>query len=165
MKEETDLDDVILAWGAIVPDLPPATRSAVQNAQPVRCEGDVLVFGVAPELLGAARERFKREADNVRDALAAKLGQRFKFNLIPEPSFSMRMDAEQAPAGGVSPPAASDAMEEVSPAAASDAVEEEEEHDFDPDAESVPAPAEPPPVSRLRNELGATVVEELPRES
>jgi hypothetical protein len=150
---EADLDDVILAWGAIVPDLAPATRSAVQHAQPVRYDGDVLVFGVPPELLGAARERFKREADTVREALAAKLGQRFKFKLVADPQFSLRSapelhpeadevdleaerDAERAAAAGESPAAASDAME-----------------------------AEPASVSRLRDELGATVVEELPREA
>ena len=88
-RKEVDLDDVIIAWGAIVPELAPATRSAVQNAQPVRFDGDVLVFGVAPELLAAARERFKREADNVRDALAERLGRRFKFKLEPAPELSM----------------------------------------------------------------------------
>ncbi len=81
---------MILAWGAIVPELPPATRSAVQNAQPIRFDDDVLVFGVAPELLGAARERFKREADNVRDALRRALGRRFKFKLEPAPELSLR---------------------------------------------------------------------------
>jgi DNA polymerase III subunit gamma/tau len=146
--EEVDLDDVILAWAAIVPDLTPATRSAVQNAQPVRCDGDVLVFGVAPELLGAARERFKREADTVREALAAKLGQRFKFNLVADASLSLQASAaERATAGQVSRPAASEAMEEERAAAAA------------------PPPDESFPVSRLRDELGATVVEELPREA
>ena len=139
-----DLDDVIIAWGAIVPELAPATRSAVQNAQPVRFDGDVLVFGVAPELLAAARERFKREADNVRDALAERLGRRFKFKLEPAPELSMsgsgnasngdydagperattsngEGDAERAPAPDVSSGAASDAME------ASDADDEDME--------------------------------------
>jgi DNA polymerase III subunit gamma/tau len=155
-----DLDDVIVAWGAIVPDLAPATRSAVQSAQPVSVDGDVLVFGVPPELLGAARERFKREADNVRDALAGKLGKRFKFNLVADERFSLSgasagaenpPDAEQASAGGVPPPAASDAMEQ--------------EEDVRPE-ELVDAPADldAAPVNRLRAELGATVVEELPRD-
>ncbi|MCJ7670938.1 MAG: hypothetical protein MUP67_02675, partial [Acidimicrobiia bacterium] len=72
-----DLDDVILAWGAIVPELSPATRSAVQHAQPLRFDDDVLVFGVAPQMLGAARERFRSQAEIVREALAARLGRRF----------------------------------------------------------------------------------------
>jgi hypothetical protein len=32
------------------------------------------------------------------------------------------------------------------------------------EATEIPPESEPPPVSRLRTELGATVVEELPRE-
>jgi DNA polymerase-3 subunit gamma/tau len=170
--EEVDLDDVIVAWGAIVPDLSPATRSAVQNAQPVRFDGDVLVFGVAPELLGAARERFKREADTVRDALAGRLGRRFKFNLVPAPELSLSSsatpdpdrstggtapdgDADRAPAPGVSYGAASEAGE----------TDDDEEAGFAPE-ELVDAPPDldAAPVSRLRSELGATVVEELPRD-
>jgi hypothetical protein len=51
------------------------------------------------------------------------------------------------------------------PDGASDATQEEEQDlQIDPDAPNVPPPAEPAPVSRLRDELGATVVEELPRE-
>ncbi len=148
----------------------------MQNAQPVRFDGDVLVFGVAPELLAAARERFKREADNVRDALAERLGRRFKFKLEPAPELSMsgsgnasngdndaahepattsngEGDAERAPAPDVSSGAASDAME------ASDAVYEDMEGSV-----AVPADADPAPMTRLRDELGATVVEEVPRD-
>jgi DNA polymerase-3 subunit gamma/tau len=156
-----ELDDVILAWGEIVPGLAPATRSAVQHAQPVSVDGDVLVFGVPPEMLGAARERFKQKADNVRDALADKLGQRFKFSVRAEPGFSMsgstRPDAPSSPATPAAPPAAGDTL------GMDDEVVRDE--DIDPEAEHVPPPEEPPPVSRLRDELGATVVEELPREA
>jgi hypothetical protein len=140
-----DLDDVILAWAAIVPELTPATRSAVQNAQPVRYDGDVLVFGVAPELLGAARERFKREADTVRDALAAKLGQRFKFTLVADPTFSLRDRPTEPPD-----------EDEVDLGAA---------HDAEQAVAAPPPPEESASVNRLREELGATVVEELPREA
>jgi DNA polymerase-3 subunit gamma/tau len=147
---EMDLDDVILAWAAIVPELTPATRSAVQNAQPVRCDGDLLVFGVAPELLGAARERFKREADTVREALAAKLGQRFKFNLIAEPSLSISMASLAA--GGDTPPAGARSAAGAREDSAS------------PEPVALPTD-ESPSMSRLREELGATVVEELPREA
>jgi DNA polymerase-3 subunit gamma/tau len=145
--EAVELDDVILAWGAIVPDLAPATRSAVQQAQPVSYDGDVLVFGVAPELLGAARERFKREADTVRDALAAKLGQRFKFQLVADPQFSTSMASFAA--GGDAPDA--DAL------SAADAPIDLD--DYAPPDEPPPPPEEPSSVSRLRDELGATVVE------
>jgi DNA polymerase-3 subunit gamma/tau len=176
-----DLDDVIIAWGAIVPELPPATRSAVQNAQPVRFDGDVLVFGVAPELLAAARDRFKREADNVRDALAERLGRRFKFKLEParELSMSGRNDAERAPntpgvangdndagRGRANTNGDNDAQRapapDVSTGAASDAMEDDEE-DMEGGV-AVPADVDPVPMTRLRDELGATVVEEVPRD-
>jgi hypothetical protein len=107
----------------------------------------VLVFGVAPELLGAARERFKREADTVRDALAAKLGQRFKFQLVADPRFSLRGSAAPEPAGDDDVPAPEDII------------------DVTEEPEPPPPPGEPASVSRLRDELGATVVEELPREA
>jgi hypothetical protein len=174
-----DLDDVIIAWGAIVPELSPATRGAVQNAQPVRFDGDVLVFGVAPELLAAARDRFKREADNVRDALAERLGRRFKFKLEPAPELSMSasantvngdaMESERAPAGGSdSSTTTGDNDAERAPApdvssgAASDAMEADDE-DMEGSV-AVPADADPAPMTRLRDELGATVVEEVPRD-
>jgi DNA polymerase-3 subunit gamma/tau len=155
--EQVDLDDVIVAWGAIVSDLSPATRSAVQNAQPVSFDGDVLVFGVPPEMLGAARERFKREADTVREALAGRLGKRFKFNLVADEQVSLSGSSGAPAAGGPAPaPAPDDGT-----APPGDLVEEdvrpEELVDAPPDVDAAP-------VSRLRAELGATVVEELPRE-
>jgi DNA polymerase-3 subunit gamma/tau len=154
-----DLDDVILAWGAIVPTLPPATRGAVSNAQPVSLDGDVLSFGVAPELLAAARERFKREADNVRDALVAKLDRRFKFTLVAAPQLSMRGDGPGA--GGASRAPDVPGPDELAPE-----MDEGDLHDLhDPALDDAPAPEEPAPVSRLRDELGATVVEELPRDA
>ncbi len=163
--EMPDLDDVIIAWGAIVPDLSPATRSAVQNAQPVRFDGDVLVFGVAPELLGAARERFKREADTVREALAERLGRRFKFNLEPAAQFSLSGGGSAgggtssgASAGGPSGAAAPQVTDEPPPP------DPEPEHYGPDDLVDAPSDVDAAPVSRLRAELGATVVEELPRD-
>jgi DNA polymerase-3 subunit gamma/tau len=156
--EETkpvDLDDVIVAWGAIVPDLSPATRSAVQNAQPLRFDGEVLVFGVPPEMIGAARERFKREADTVRDALADRLGHRFKFNLEPDAQFSMSGTSAGPPSGGTDPDNDAEAASEA--VGAGEQYAPEDLVDAPPDVDAAP-------VSRLRAELGATVVEELPRD-
>ena len=136
-----DLDDVVLAWGAIVPGLPVATRSAVQNAQPVSVEGDVVVFGVAPALLDAARPRFKREADTIRTALGARLGRTLKFNLVAAPEVAL--DAEQ----GVS----AEGPDEPSPVGSDD-----------------PSPGGSggsTTVSLLQEQLGATVVEEHPRDA
>jgi len=166
--DSIDLDDVILAWGAIVPELSPATRSAVQHAQPLRIDADVLVFGVAPQMLGAARERFKSQADVVRDALVARVGCRFKFKLEAAPEFAVDMPDADAAADGnadadVEPDDAPrlEAREERAPDLPPDLLPDV----VDPEeATEIPPESEPPPVSRLRTELGATVVEELPRE-
>jgi DNA polymerase-3 subunit gamma/tau len=148
-----DVDDVILAWSAILPGLPVATRSAVQAAQPLRVDDDVLVFGVPPTMLEAAKPRFKKEADTIRTALAERLGRSLKFTLEPAEQFSLGgapRAAERAPSG--------DAPEPEGP-------EPEPEHDIDlTDAVDVAPSADPAGVGLLRDQLGATVVEELPRE-
>jgi hypothetical protein len=152
-----DLDDVIVAWGAIVPEFMPATRSAVQHAQPLRFDGDVLVFGVPPQLLGAARERFRREAETVREALAARLGRRFKFNLEAAPEFIVDGSSESG-AG------TQDAARETGGSSLTEAASELPPESVDPDdTTEIPPEDDPPPVNRLRDELGATVVEEVPR--
>jgi DNA polymerase-3 subunit gamma/tau len=148
-----DVDDVILAWSAILPGLPVATRSAVQAAQPLRVDDDVLVFGVPPTMLEAAKPRFKKEADTIRTALAERLGRSLKFTLEPAEQFSLGgapRVTERAPSG--------DAPEPEGP-------EPEPEHDIDlTDAVDVAPSADPAGVGLLRDQLGATVVEELPRE-
>ncbi len=78
-----DIDDVIVAWAAILPGLPVATRSAVQEAQPVSVDGDVITFGIPPQIIQAAEPRFKREADTIREALSARLGRRMRFVVKP----------------------------------------------------------------------------------
>jgi hypothetical protein len=148
-----DVDDVILAWSAILPGLPVATRSAVQAAQPLRVDDDVLVFGVPPTMLEAAKPRFKKEADTIRTALAERLGRSLKFTLEPAEQFSLGgapRAAESAPAG--------DAPEPEGPVP-------EPEHDIDlTDAVDIAPSEDPAGVGLLRDQLGATVVEELPRE-
>ena len=135
-----ELRAVIDAWSEIVPDLPPATRGVIGGAVPVRIDGDVLIFGVAPELLGAAKSRFKSSADKVRDALAVKVKFNFKLNLeaashlsVAEPRGGQRVD-----------------------------LEDEESIDL---SETVVASEEDQsgPVHRLERELGGSVVEELSR--
>ncbi|HEX6312379.1 MAG TPA: DNA polymerase III subunit gamma/tau, partial [Acidimicrobiia bacterium] len=103
-----DLDDVIVAWAAILPELPVATRSAVKEAQPIEVGGDVITFGVPPNLFEAARPRFKREADTIREALSQRLGRRTRFALVEDRGFT-----STAPAAGSGPAAASggDAVE------------------------------------------------------
>ena len=146
-KEEAaptvDVDDVILAWATVLPALPVATRSAVQEAQPLSVEGDVVTFGVSPRLIEAARPRFRREADTIRDALSEQVGTSLRFNLVAHEGFSGERTASAQPA----PPVA-----------------EPEEHDdivIEPDESTAPPGVESgSPTNMLTESLGATVVEE-----
>jgi DNA polymerase-3 subunit gamma/tau len=143
-----DVDDVILAWAAVLPELPVATRSAVQEAQPLSVEGDVVTFGVSPRLIEAAKPRFRREADTIRNALSQRVGQSLRFNLIAHEGFSSERSSTPSPsAAPVNEP--DDAIDPESP----------EMDPADPGVESSTNPA-----NFLTESLGATVVEERPHD-
>jgi hypothetical protein len=134
-----ELDDVILAWADILPSLPVATRSAVKEAQPLSVKEDVITFGVSPRLIEAAKPRFKREADTIRSALSERLGRKLRFSLVAQ-------EFGDAPVEQAPPPTESD--------------------DLDP-GELVDAPPDDVAVASfglLTESLGASVVEERPRE-
>jgi DNA polymerase III subunit gamma/tau len=138
-----DVDDVILAWATVLPELSVATRSAVQEAQPLSVDGDVVTFGVSPRLIEAARPRFRREANTIRDALSRHVGTSLRFNLVPHEGFS----GEPAASAPAEPP---DAVPDES----DDAVVEPDEGATPPGVESAS------PANMLTESLGATVVEE-----
>jgi DNA polymerase-3 subunit gamma/tau len=143
-----ELDDVIVAWAELLPGFSPATRAAVQSAHPARVDGDVVTFGVDPVLLEAARPRFKKEADTIRAALAARLGRSVKFNLVASEAFGAVGDADRRPA-------AARAETEAAPA------------EVEPEPEDLADASDAPPrrpEERLTEALGATVVEEVPRD-
>jgi DNA polymerase-3 subunit gamma/tau len=142
---EADIDDVIVAWAEILPDLPPATRAAVREAQPLSVAGGVITFGVPKAHYDVALPRFKKEADNIRAALSQKLGRRMMFKPVAHDGF----DADPVKA-------AEPRQDEIS--------DDDEMLDI---AEMVDAPAEAPPVdsvSLITQSFGATVVEEVPRD-
>ena len=132
----------------MLPGFSPATRAAVQSAHPARVDDDVVTFGVDPTLLEAARPRFKKEADTIRAALAARLGRSVKFNLVASEEFSAVGDATRRPP-------VEQAQTEAPPAQA-----EPEPEDL---ADASDAPPRRPE-ERLTEALGATVVEEVPRD-
>jgi DNA polymerase-3 subunit gamma/tau len=138
-----DVDDVILAWATVLPELPVATRSAVQEAQPLSVEGDVVTFGVSPRLIEAARPRFRREANTIRDALSQHVGTSLRFNLVAHEGFSGER--------GASAPAATP---DVEPEESDDIVLGPDEGATPPGVESAS------PANMLTESLGATVVEE-----
>jgi DNA polymerase-3 subunit gamma/tau len=133
-----DLDDVIVAWGAILPRFSPATKAAAQEAQPIALDGNVVTFGIPKNLLTAAKPRFQREADNIRSALTEQLGSVLKFSLVPLDGFG------ELPAA---PPAADDDVVDLTELT---------------DAEPSNAPLDS--VGLLAQRFDATVVEELPRD-
>jgi DNA polymerase III subunit gamma/tau len=140
-----DLDDVILAWADLLSALPPASRHAVQEAQPISIDGDIIVFGVSPRLIETARPRFRREADTIRDALSGRLGHSVRFHLVGHEGFSGTepATAASAPAVPAPPPSRSAANEVVSSSGSTGATS---------------------PAGLIAERLGASVVEERTRE-
>jgi DNA polymerase III subunit gamma/tau len=143
---EVDIDDVIVAWAEILPDLPPATRAAVREAQPLAVDKGVITFGVPTAQYDVAIPRFKKEADNIRAALSSKLGRHMMFKPVKHDGFDADPD-------------------KTSDASAADISDDEEMLDI---AESVDALGDQAPavdsVSLINQSFGATVVEEVPRE-
>jgi DNA polymerase-3 subunit gamma/tau len=137
---ECTLDDVVVAWPEVLALLKAPLRAAIQDAQPIAIEDGVVVFGVPRRRKDAIIERFRKEADTIKDAFAAKLGT--------PPRFKLRERDLDAP----------DAFR---PPEAPEPVEEER---VDP-RDLVDADDAPPPdsVARLVSDLGAEVVEERKR--
>ncbi len=141
---DIEIDDVILVWSEIQSGLPPATKAAVRQAQPVALDGDVITFGVPTEHYEIARPRFKKEADNIRDALSAKLGRRLMFKVVPHDGF----DTDPAPSSA--------RLDEEPPG--------DEEIDLADLVDEGSEVAAVDSVSLIKQSLGATVVEEVPRD-
>jgi DNA polymerase-3 subunit gamma/tau len=142
---EVDIDDVIVAWAQILPELPPATRAAVREAQPLAVDDGVITFGVPKAHYDTALPRFRKEAENIRAALSEKLGRRMMFKTVAHDGFDA--DPVKAPEAPDEEPPDDDEVLDIS-----DMVDEGTE-----------APAVDS-VSLITQSLGATVVEEVPRD-
>jgi len=142
---DVDIDDVKVAWADILPELPPATRAAVREAQPLSVADGVITFGVPTAHYETALPRFKKEADNIRAALSTKLGRRMMFKPVAHDGFA------------ADTPVASSAPDEEPP----DDDEMLDITDLVDDATAAPAVDS---VSLITQSLGATVVEEVPRD-
>jgi DNA polymerase-3 subunit gamma/tau len=139
------LDDVIEAWPDVLGALKAPVRAAIQDAQPLALENGVVVFGAPKVRLSMINDRFRKEADTIKDAFAARLGS--------APKFSVRVHDFAAP----------DALAPLAASGAPTPDPEPEEHvDL---AELVDAPDAPPSdaAARLIADFGAEVVEERPR--
>jgi hypothetical protein len=145
---EVDIDDVILAWADVLPELPPATRAAVREAQPIAVEQGVITFGVPRAHYDVAVPRFKKEADNIRAALSGRLGREMRFKPVPHDGFDASPGSDH----------------DVSAAAIDEEPPPEDEIDL---AELVDQDGGVPAVDSvtlITQSLGATVVEEVPRD-
>jgi len=155
-----ELDDVIVAWAEILPELPMATRTAVQTAQPLRLEGAVIVFGVPPDLIEAAKPRFHRAADSIREAFSRRLGRTMKFKITPADDFTA---INATVPGGRSITTASRPRQEEPPIG--EPPPDDDEHiDLTETVDADPVDAAVSSVGLLEQQLGATVVEEKPRD-
>jgi DNA polymerase-3 subunit gamma/tau len=145
------LDDVIETWPAALTSLKAPLRAAIQDAQPIDVEGGAVVFGVPRKRYEAINERFRKEADAIKQAFASQLGA--------QPRFIMRPHDFDTP-GALRPSSSEAAVQPVTtdvPAIRDDDVDL---------AELVDAHDAPPSdsVARLMTDLGAEVVEERPRD-
>jgi DNA polymerase-3 subunit gamma/tau len=162
-----DLDEVVLAWAEILPTFSMATRSAVQHAQPIRVDGDVVVFGIAPQMLAAAQPRFRSSADTIREALAQRLGRTPRFSLVASEEVDLQAPVDLAPSAA--PAATSPAPAAPASRTRSGASEgappphDDEEISIDDLVDAEPAGPAVSSVGILEAEFGATVVEEHPR--
>ncbi|MFM8238136.1 MAG: DNA polymerase III subunit gamma/tau [Actinomycetota bacterium] len=140
-----ELDDVLTAWPEVLAAMKAPVRAAIGVAQPVAVEdGDIVVFGVAEPAFRAANDRFRKEADAIKESLGARLGSAPRLRVRPH-DFGDR-DAFRSP----EPPPVDDAPPD--------------ELDADELEDLVPADDAPPDsISRLQAALGAEVIEERPR--
>ncbi len=168
-----DLDDVIVAWNAVLEAIPRSLRSAIQEAQPLSVDGNVITFGVSRTQIDNVKPRFQKEAHAIREKFIEQLGSppKFKFAVhswtgSPDggrpraprsgPTLEAVPNDPDSPDPGPEPPPPDDQVIDL--VALHDMV--------DPD-ELVDAPTATGPavdsISRLEDAFGATVVEELPR--
>jgi DNA polymerase-3 subunit gamma/tau len=161
-----DLDDVIVAWNQVLDALPRSLRAAIQEAQPLTIEGNVIVFGVSKAQIDNVKPRFHKDAPTIREKFQELLGSppRFKFTVHSwsggtnggrprppraGPTLEAVPDDSDAADPGPDEPPSDDVM--------IDLVDLEELEDAPKAGPAVDS------ISRLEDAFGATVVEEVPR--
>ena len=149
------LDDAVAAWERVLEALPRGLRTAVQDAHPLRVDGNVVVFGVEKSRMDSVRPRFHKEADTIRKAFIVELGS--------PPKFSFAIHEWAVDEGPRARREAHAAAAELKESADSDEphidlVDPDELQDSPP--EGMPALDS---ISRLETAFGATVVTEQPR--
>ncbi|HEY3723132.1 MAG TPA: DNA polymerase III subunit gamma/tau [Acidimicrobiia bacterium] len=158
-----DLDDVIVAWSAVLDAVPRSLRSAIQEAQPLRVDGNVITFGVSRTQIDNVKPRFQKEAHAIREKFIEQLGSPPKFKFTVHSWTGTNGGRDRPPRTGPTlEPADVDAGDPGPPPPEDDTIIDL----VDPN-ELVDAPkgagAAVDSVSRLEDAFGATVIEEVPR--
>ena len=147
-----ELDDAILAWVKVLAGLPKSLTTSIMEAQPVRVDGNVIVFGVARSHIDTVKPKFQKDADAIREAFIRELGGPPRFSFTPH-EWGEGEGPPHRQAQTIAEPEPSPDIEEVI--------------DIVDTAELVDAPMSEGPavdsLSRLADEFGATVVEEQPK--
>ena len=117
----------------------------MREAQPLSVADDVITFGVPKAHYETALPRFRKEADNIRAALSEKLGRRMMFKPVAHDGFDV--DVPTVPSARDEEPPDDDEMLDIT--------------DMVDDGLEAPAVDS---VSLITQSLGATVVEEVPRD-
>ncbi len=158
-----DLDDVIVAWNAVLEAIPRSLRAGIQEAQPLSVDGNVITFGVSRTQIDHVKPKFQKEAHAIREKFIEQLGS--------PPKFKFTVHSWTGANGGRDRPPRSGPTLEAGDADPGDPGPEPPEDDVVIDLvdleELVDAPkgagAAVDSVSRLEDAFGATVVEEVPR--
>ena len=94
-----EIDDVILAWSDLLGELPPATKAAAQEAQPLSIDDNVITFGVPPGLLANAK-RALQEGSRHDPRRAVESGSVAGCCSGSSPTRASTPTRERRPAGG-----------------------------------------------------------------
>lgn len=162
-----DLDDVIVAWNAVLESLPRSLRSAIQEAQPLSVDGNVITFGVSRTQIDNVKPRFQKEAHAIREKFIEQLGAppRFKFT-VHSWTGGTNGGRPRAPRSGPALQAVPGDADASDPGP-EEPVSDDVVIDLVDMADVVDAPkgagAAVDSISRLEDAFGATVVEEVPR--
>jgi hypothetical protein len=159
---EFEVDDVIVAWEKVLDGLPRGIKVAVQEAQPVAVDGNVVTFGVSRTQIDNVKPRFQKEAQTIREAFIAHLGSRPRFKFVVHDfTGSGNGPAKRRAAAAAAAPAepTDDAPPPDDPPPLDDEpVDLSELVDAPPGAGAVDS------VTRLQDVFGATVVDEQVRD-
>jgi DNA polymerase-3 subunit gamma/tau len=169
-RADVDIDDVILAWAAILDRLGPSTKAAMREAQPLALDGPVLTLAVPRAHFATATGRLKREADNIREAIRAEVGVAFQFKPVPTDDVVAAAAAPEtdSPPRPAAPAIADDAFPTDEPPSGLDVPPTDDDDDEYVDAREIAsapvADVAGDSVSMFTRNFDATVVEEVARD-